>query len=363
MRYLFSTLLSSLAILTFFYQIGKSIVLPLAFSSALSVFGSIVVFPSSVSAQFTARLQGVLTPLISALDNHRTLLNTPFPIQSDSSSMDLTKYTEKVTAASNSIKASETALGALAATAGLMKSDLIYGRFSPMDFKAFQMMCRRMSGRANGLAAFFSLTGVGPGSDSGMGALRTTANTPSPDTPVDTALAGPSTSSFGDLTRANIPVTHASTHSLHSRSKSTLHQDRSHSHIQLPGPHSRLHYDKPQKGQDNEYAVGIFENQRYYNMEATKFWDPNKEHWTRKSTQTLGERWVCFPFVFFLLSSLWSNAIACLFRASFMKLISSQLRHRPRSLSRGSHRRKDLVRKCSPRQTYLFVWNPTQRER
>ena len=183
----FTHLIPTLVASFFFYQIGKAIILPLAFASALSLLGSILLFPSSISSQFTGRLQGVLTPLISAIDLHRTLLNTPFPIDSDpsfSSSMSMAEYTEKVSAAATSIRESEAALGSLAASARLLKSDLIYGRFSPLDFAAFQRMCRLMSGRTNGLATFFSLVGVGPGAGIGLGVNKSSGDTPAHTVPV-----------------------------------------------------------------------------------------------------------------------------------------------------------------------------------
>jgi Putative ER transporter, 6TM, N-terminal len=301
----------------FFYQVGRVIIVPLAFAAAIALVGSILIFPSTISSQFTTRLQAVLTPLISAIELHRTLLNTPFPTHSNpsSSSMDLTQYTQKLTTASASIKASEAALGPLAACARLMNSDLIYSRFSPSDFKAFQMMCRRMSGRANGLSTFFSLVGVGPEAEMGLGPDRSpdgSAHT-LPHSPTETPVVGTS------VHEGKPTPTPLSPHSIRSPSikspASSLpprhphHDHLSHSHYPL---HASLvprpAYDRPNKGHEIEYAVGAFESQRYMNLEATTLWDPNWEEWTSKSLQALGERWVyfrCFAYI-------------CLFYASFM---------------------------------------------
>jgi hypothetical protein len=258
---------------------------------ALSLVGSILIFPSTISAQFTNRLQDVLTPLISALDNHRTLLNTPFPD-------DLTQYTEKVTAAANLMKASEGALGSLAASARLMKGDLIYCRFSPVDFRPFQLLCRRMAGRTNGLVTFFSLVGIGPGAEMMTGANKTGPDTPAltvPNSPVDTPVVG---SSLFEDDKGKPPISTtplAQSIRPHSKvppsspSQKHLHHDH-HTHIRA---HNILYpspsYERPNSGHETEKAVGIFESQRYLNLEATILSDPNWGEWTRKSIGALGE--------------------------------------------------------------------------
>lgn len=226
--------------------------------------------------------------------------------------MSTTQYTEKVNAASTSIKASEAALGSLAASARLMRSDLIYGRFSPLDFTAFQQMCRRMAGRTNGLATFFSLVGVGAGAGIGLGADKSSGDTPAhtvPESSTGTPRAAPSrktsmqTMLDDDEGKPHISTIPSSLHSTLPNSKappSFLHQR----HLHHEHSHNLLHssllslsrptYDKPNKGHETEHAVGTFESQRYLNLEATIMWDPNWEEWTRKALQLLGERWVCF---------------------------------------------------------------------
>ena len=309
------TTLFVLSSLFFITQIGKTIILPLTFGSALTLLGSLFIFPSTVSAQFTTRLQGVLTPLISTLDLHRTLLTIPFPIDSDtsSSSINLAQYTEKVNAAFASIKASEAALGPLAASARLLKSDLIYCRFSPQDFTAFHKMCRRMTGRSNGLATYFSLVGVGPGAGIGMGSDKMEGQTPAHTVPNSPVIGTPVAhlsrmASFEmlneDQRQQDTPTISSTVSPSHSKSlartlslhDSPQHQSHSHSHLHtslLKLSSSRPSYHKPNKGHETEHAVGTFESQRYLNLEATRLWDPNREEWTRKSMQVLGERWVC----------------------------------------------------------------------
>ena len=318
----------------------------------------------------------MLTPLISAIDLHRTLLNTPFPsedsntttttLPSSSSSITRTQYHDKINAASASIKASEAALGSLAASARLLRSDLIYGRFSPLDFAAFQQMCRRMSGRTNGLATFFSFVGLGAGAGIGLGAgksggdetpAHTVPNSPEKGTP----RAGPSRkTSMHEDDEGKSPHAPSSPHTTLSHTKAPssilhqrhLHHDHDHSHklhtsllsLSRHGPS----YDKPNRGHETtEHAVGIFESQRYLNLEATLLWDPNWEEWTRKALQGLGERWVATFFFLFVL----------------LLMFFIQLRPRPWGLQRWTHRRQNLVRRCSLWQIHIFAWNPMQRER
>jgi hypothetical protein len=383
--YIFFTLHTNFVTSKSFYQIGKAVILPLAFASALSLLGSIFLFPSSISAQFTARLQGVLTPLISAIELHRTLLNTPFPTDSDtSSSMSMTQYTEKVNDASASIKASEAALGSLAASTRLMSSDLIYGRFCPLDFTAFHRMCRKMSGRTNGLAAFFALVGVGPGAGIGLGADKSRGDTPAhtvPDSPIGTPRVVPSRKTSMQTMPDDDegqPHISPSPHVIipHSKPPSTflhhrrLQPDHSNSHNLHTSLLSLSHpsYDKPNRGHATEHAVGTFESQRYLNLEARRLWDPNWEEWTKKALQGLGERWVLFSpylscqvghahiYISHLLPPICIRSLTRTFP-------SSQLRSRPRSLQRRSRRRKHLVRRCSLWQDHLSARNPTQRER
>ena len=375
----FTHLIPTLVASFFFYQIGKAIILPLAFASALSLLGSILLFPSSISSQFTGRLQGVLTPLISAIDLHRTLLNTPFPIDSDpsfSSSMSMAEYTEKVSAAATSIRESEAALGSLAASARLLKSDLIYGRFSPLDFAAFQRMCRLMSGRTNGLATFFSLVGVGPGAGIGLGVNKSSGDTPAhtvPVSPIGTPRAVPSrktsmqTMLDDDEKKPHISSSPSSIlpHSSSKPPSSFLHQR----HLHRERPHTPLHtsllsishpsYDKPNRGHETEHAVGTFESQRYLDLEARRLWDPNWEEWTRNALQALGERWVCFLLAWVDIYAPFIVLLCNLSIVLITRIFSSQLRPRSRSLQRWSHCRKHLVKRCSLWQNHLFAWNPT----
>lgn len=154
-----------------------------------------------------------------------------------------------------------------------------------------------MSGRTNGLAAFFQLVGVGPGAGTRLGADRSGEDTPAhtvPNTPgMGTPVASPSRrTSLDGGEGIPHPPTSILPHSKVSSSsltQSQLHHSHSHSHNLL---HAALRpsYDKPSGGHETEYAVGTFESQRYLNLEATRLWDPNREERTREAIQALGER-------------------------------------------------------------------------
>ena len=299
--------------------------------------------------------------------------------------MSMAEYTEKVNAAATSIKASEAALGSLAASARLLKNDLVYGRFSPLDFTAFQRMCRLMSGRTNGLSAFFLLVGVGPGAGIGLGGSGDTPAHTVPDSPVGTPRAVPSrktsmqTMLDDDQEKPHISSSSPPSILPHSSkppsSFPSLHQrhlNREHSHNPL---HTSLlsfshpSYDKPNRGRETEHAVGTFESQRYLNLEARRLWDPNWEEWTRNALQALGERWVLLSLCLSLSCGAYICVLKIFFYATFLSFSYSyffhhpQLRPRPRSLQRWSHCRKHLVRKCSLWKNHLFPRNPRQRER
>ena len=244
-----------------------------------------------------------------------------------------------------------------------MKSDFIYGRFSPLDFAAFQQMCRRMSGRTNGLSNFFLHVGVGAGAGIGLAQLgadkssgETLAHTV-PNPSGGTPKAGPSRKTSmpdNDEGKTHLSTIPSSPHTILSHSKGPSessflhrrhpHHDRSHSQNLLHTSSlslSRPTYDKPNRGYETEPAVGTFESQRYLNLEATRLWDPNWEEWTKKALQDLGERWVCFLPILFLPSFLRKTSLpvlsasscqvahiyTCLFCASSVQLFYRSLAH------------------------------------
>ncbi|KAF8642481.1 hypothetical protein AX16_009482 [Volvariella volvacea WC 439] len=132
-----------------FYLSGRAILLPLTFHSAIALLSSILIFPCTISSQFTSRLQAVIAPFEASLSLHRQLLHTP--------TTDLPAFSEITTSIVNAVNQAEAAFVPLAASARLLGNDTIYARFAPTDFKEFQKMMRRIIGRANGMSMYFAL--------------------------------------------------------------------------------------------------------------------------------------------------------------------------------------------------------------
>jgi len=310
-----------------FYNIAKSIFVPLAFHSALALTASVLVFPSSVSALFTTRLGGVLSPLQSVLTMHEQLLSTSL---SDSESA----FPSLLASVRATTKAAEGGLAPLAAAARLIKSDLIYSRFAPGDFTKFQQLCRRLVGRADGLGIYWFLvdpnretfTGTAiaefdagvahgvapgpsvpptprgrrsrsraettdlPGTTNDDDDVSVTPSTPTSPTAVGRGLSSSVSHQSGSGTQTPtrphahshshlVSLTHIFTHSHHNSNSHRNVHDILHS---LPGSRqssrapslARTPKDRRRK---KEEAVGIFESQRYLNLEHTKLHDPDEE--------------------------------------------------------------------------------------
>ncbi|KDR73331.1 hypothetical protein GALMADRAFT_228417 [Galerina marginata CBS 339.88] len=310
-----------------YYLVGRSILIPLALHSALALVASVIIFPSTISALFTSRLAAALAPHLSIFEDHRKLLAT-----SPSSPEFAPLYGTVI----KGTKACESALVGLAAAARLLKSDLIYGRFSPDDFTTFQKMLRRLAGRADGLAVFFSL--VNPAREkfpvtAGVTPLNTAPGTPnvilSRTTSRTTSMERNGVNSSGDIANG-IPLTPVSTprrsihqpvqnkhsHShaysttpshmyLHSSPQSLTeqrglddenlhhnqygHHHHHHHHGQGHPLHSSLLTLARARAKKPEQAVGTFESQRYLNLEATRLWDPNEEEFNERTGSLLNE--------------------------------------------------------------------------
>ncbi|KAF9457122.1 hypothetical protein BDZ94DRAFT_1203283 [Collybia nuda] len=289
------------------YLVGKSILLPLTFHSAIALLASIFIFPSTISAQFTTRLQGVLTPLESYLEVHRSLLK---------SSPHTPSFVDATTDLKTLVGQSEAGLLPLSASTRLLRSDLIYGRFAPDDFHPFQNLARRIVGRANGMGMYFTL--IDP-------TREKFPVTPAPSVPA-TPIMSPSPTVLSrapsferiplaehrdgaqhDRSEPTSPLfssrsrreshfeKHA--HSSPHRSRSTSRQ-RSHGHIHQVHHHRHPHHKllhssllhlSLSRSHRYENAVGVFESQRYLNLEATRFNDPDAKTYTTQTTLLLHE--------------------------------------------------------------------------
>ncbi|KAF4566043.1 hypothetical protein EYR36_011457 [Pleurotus pulmonarius] len=355
-------------------QIGQAIILPLAFHSGVALLCSILIFPVSISAQFTQNLTNVLRPLQTSLALHRSLLETSsssqanlHPTDSNSPttpSSDSTSQTQSqprppsastlTSTLKQTVSSSESGLIPLAASARLLRSDLIYTRFAPLDWRNVQKVARRIAVRANGMAVYwelvdpeksrFNASGMASGVASGMatpmrgaggGSVPGTPIVPSTSLPADnpnplaqrmsrppsrsrhgsrpgsrhgsrapsvirggTAEDGdePGTPTLSTITQ--YPQTQSQAHS-HSHANLLGHFHR-HPHLHSIHLHSALkrlsishppnsphsphnHHHQP----STEFAVGVFESQRYLNLEARRLHDPLEEEHTREANVLL----------------------------------------------------------------------------
>ncbi|KAF9521875.1 hypothetical protein CPB83DRAFT_840925 [Crepidotus variabilis] len=314
-----------------YYRVGQSIAIPLACHSALSLLGSLFIFPSTISTQFTTRLQDVLSPLLTTLSLHERLLST---------SRTSPEFGPTLASLRLQTKGSEGKLVPLAAAARLLKTDLIFSRFSPSDFKIFQAIERKLTARADGMAMYFGLVDPererfpGTEDDMGMGeesASGTVPNTPSeqrsrvqsrdrsPEREDDTADSPTSPSVAEDVTLPNHPLTPSHSHSPHAESshhhfpslslsspfhKKTSSSDQHDSNRHHHHHHHRQHHDLLHQSllttithatRKKEKSVGAFEAQRYLNLESTRFHDPNEEYYLNVGKDLLRE--CCTPLL------------------------------------------------------------------
>ncbi|KAG5638781.1 hypothetical protein H0H81_010202 [Sphagnurus paluster] len=253
-----------------YYKVGKAVVLPLVFHSAIALVTSILVFPSTISAHFTTCLEGVLSPLVAALELHQSTLT--FPPHAP-------EFAETAALIGKTVGQSEAGLTALAAATRLMPSDLIYGRYAPGDFLAFQDLARRIAGRGNGMGVYFTIIDptrqrfpVTPApSVPGTPILSRspTRQSPRPSRVPSRAMSPErdATDSPGSILRgrrgAASPARSLRSHS-HNRQASHLNLHR---HIHHNLLHHAFHYRGTTR---SENVVGVFESQRYLNLEATR---------------------------------------------------------------------------------------------
>ncbi|KAH7905721.1 hypothetical protein BJ138DRAFT_1130340 [Hygrophoropsis aurantiaca] len=291
-----------------YYTIGQVIAIPLAFHSAIVLILSILLFPTSVSTLFTSRLQGALVPLATAIRLHRALLKLPVDSPDFSSS--------KITASVNN---AEAALGPIAAAARLLKVDIIYSRYAPTDYSEIHKIARRLTVRANGMGVYYSLIDptrerfpVTPATSRPVTPMTGTPAQSRPPSPERSPPSSPQEKHPHNLHSHGHDLSSESRHlhshhlrslshhaeptsplhSRHHRSHSKFYRHShspSHSHHNILHGHGSLlhlalsHIPKP------EFAVGVFESQRYLNLEATHMAHPESERFTAQATELLSE--------------------------------------------------------------------------
>ncbi|GLB35374.1 putative ER transporter, 6TM, N-terminal [Lyophyllum shimeji] len=262
------------------YKGGRSVVIPLVFHSAIALATSIVVFPTSISSHFAQCLRGVLSPLIKALDLHQRILATSPYAQ---------EFVETAGLITKQVGNSETALSSMASAARLLTLDLIYGRYAPSDLNAFQDLARRLAARGNGMGVYFVL--IHP------------THPRFPATPAPSGVGTPTISrSETRITRSHsreelprrISMPEAP-ETPSNRNGDTPGSPRRSSQSHHVGPfdlHRQLRQNLLRRALQPrvhrfEHPVGVFESQRYMDLEAERFNDPFAEVYTEQTTQNL----------------------------------------------------------------------------
>lgn len=290
-------------------MVGQSIILPLILHSALSLIASLIFFPSTLSSLFTTRLVEVIAPLTSSLALHEVLLVSPL------TSSDFSKTLAKIRAYTKQCEAN---LVPLAAAARLLRSDLIYSRFSPADFEVFQSFCRRLAARADGMAVYFSLVDRNREKFLAATMYKRVAETPIPTisqnlkvglSKADSRNPSPdrSPASLTDRNYHNQSVLPQSSSPESVRNTSSRrfpttptpfrsahfgtpvhphylplhpHPHENHHHLHSDLPYHSLHSVNKNRLKKRESVVGVFETQRYLNLEFTKFHDIDEQEHT-----------------------------------------------------------------------------------
>ncbi|RPD56328.1 hypothetical protein L226DRAFT_538461 [Lentinus tigrinus ALCF2SS1-7] len=273
-----------------FYRIGQVIAVPLAFHCALCIVISAIVFPVTITAQYTHNLYAVLAPLHGFLAEHRKVLALN-PCSED--------FQTVVKSINSALAKSEGGLGQAAATSRLLKQDIVYGRFSPTRIGEFQQCIRRLVTRANGMDIFFTL--IEP-------TRERFPVTPMPSRPVTPRTGTPASTRPGTpispgsppnglredpeqlaRRRRNLQKTafeqshgHRSlSRYLHLRLSHHQEQHHDHSlHFSLLNLAHALSLARIQTASSAETAVGVFESQRYMAIEANRLADRHQEDYT-----------------------------------------------------------------------------------
>ncbi|KIJ63943.1 hypothetical protein HYDPIDRAFT_112430 [Hydnomerulius pinastri MD-312] len=283
-----------------YYKVGQLIMLPLTFHSAIALILSVLLFPSSISALFTMRLQAVLSPLATAIKKHREHLQC-----------DITSPEFSAASIIATVDKAEGALPMLAAAARLLKLDIIYSRFAPTDYGEIHALARRLTVRANGMNVYYTL--IDP-------TRERFPITPAPSTPATPTMRSPTHSrppspererspgheekedghspSDGGL-RKRLGGHHHRTASRPHHLSGTHSHHRHHSHPHQPYKHSNTHHSHHNllhssllhlamsRTPKAEPAVGVFESHRYLNLEATHLSHPDSERYTARATELL----------------------------------------------------------------------------
>jgi hypothetical protein len=245
---------------------------------------SLTVFPLTLSASYTTRLQAVLTPLSSVLEQHIALLQSPTGTP---------EFDQLVEDVISTVKKSEGGLLGVAAAGRLLPNDLTVSRFKPTDFQAFQGFARRITGRVQGMGMYFNL--IDPTkSKFPLTPGTSVAPTPTPGTP--TSRSRQESVERGEKKEESQAPTPKSSRPISPRDSPTSgHPHKSH-HPHFHLPHHILHQSLTnlslRRRRRAEHVVGVFESQKYLNLEAKLLRDPRQEEWIQMETELLSEGYV-----------------------------------------------------------------------
>lgn len=313
-----------------FYDIGKAIVIPLGLHSALSIISTVVIFPSTITAQFTGSIRQVLDPIGAALAEHRKILKM------ESTSAD---FLNGVNTAKGLIVKSEGGLTAAGVWFRLLPRDIIWGRFSPDDIGRLHWWVRRLVTRSEGMNIYYTLIDStrerfpvtpaptvpntpAPGSrpltpvatPTYERSVRSTPVPSRPQTPVNEeeseVVLKTSTRDDGprrrNLNRGRAhspnPIHVALSHHLHHSLRRHRHHSHSHSNSasSRASHDSNMHFSLLQLAHSlamshvanestSETAVGVFESQRYLALESARLSSPHDEDLNELFVQLLNE--------------------------------------------------------------------------
>lgn len=277
-------------------KLGASVVKPVAIHSAISIVCSIIILPETVNAQFIKRFRGLFLPLAKALRTQPQI----FAVSAMSDNFDPNPFYKE-------IENAEAALAPLAATSRILKRDLSWGRFGSKDFSRLHELARIVTVRVNGMAFYFKIMDSSVNKQRGMpgfSLLNTPVGSPGPSRPVSP------TASMTDLqtpSPSNVSIASSRRRRRHRQMSSTHHSlnlyhhtlSHNHSHIHNPLSHIFNHHHRHShtnslatfsvsEAWNHDLAVGVFETQRYLNLES-KLLHPRAEEFIPVIVSLLGE--------------------------------------------------------------------------
>ena len=279
--------------------------IPLAFHSALAIASSVLIFPTSITARYTTGLRGVIGPLGSSFRQHLALLGI------STSSPDFSPKAVRASASK-----AENGLAPLAASARLLARDISWGRFSGKDLDGLREKVQRLVMRAHGMNVYFALidptrerfpvTPVPSHPGSPAAGSPNVSRPSSPARTEDSASVSPAVHhSTAGCSQAEVEQ-HRGRQALRRHPRfdvdSTIHSAKSYLHGALfrPHKHHRHSYVSLLSGFHHhdhlrEHVVGVFESQKYLDLESHHFAHPLSVYYTERSISLL--RQSCEPLL------------------------------------------------------------------